>query len=904
MANPASIRLGTVGKAQVKADLAEIGSAGTASFKAIGDASDVQAKRWSKSYENAGRDVEAALERQRLAAAKISAIMPQTALQMQVNAAAGSNTRFGGGYAASAGDRQTSSEGSARQSAMAFAALAAEEENLAARTRALVTAIDPAFAAQERFNREIGEARTLVSAGTLSLDQYVAKLRIEQAALEKVTVSQGMARNSAGQQRAAMQGLSYQLQDTFTQISMGTNVLQVFAIQGGQVAGQFSSLEGKAGNFARFMIGPWGLAITAGLLVLGPLLSKVLNFSSAIDDAVGKLKKDASETEINRQAKERFGRSVEGVAASIREQAEALDTAAKGERSAAERANILAKENLKREMSIRGITAAMLDQAIAQENVDKQRSQGPGQRGELGTLALTESSGRVAGLQNQLKANQTAIDEAKRNLMGTRIDLATESAARAADPMARIKKQYDDQAIAARNAARTRIKAGQDVDGALTRELATIERNRAAAVKAEQDKQKALGETSRQYGREVTSREASAIARAAGLQVNSADRSAARQQQLYDAWIAQGKPKENPVAKPGTSAHERGNALDIQFEAGVTAKKIKDAFAAEGVRLTKVFAETGHWHIEWSKTAAQRAASADAAKDTRDLAKANRELDSDLEEVVKQFDPARAAADEYAASLKKIAALRGAGKITADQAGDYSFALLKERQEKAATQMAASFKTIFGEIEDPFAAGNASWRAQQDEQIGAWDVENERRQRVQQEGVRTVAGLYRNLMSGGTRSIFDSFKEMGINAIAQLAAKWTMSQIGKLSGSGGLIGSLASLISGKPKVGSNATGTEYWGGGISLVGENGPELVSMARGSRVTPAAETRRMLSSNGNSRGGHTIIIHANDAVLAETVRGWVAEGIDIGAARGAMGGSEMAGRNLSLAQNRALA
>ncbi|MES3154472.1 phage tail length tape measure family protein [Sphingomonas faeni] len=837
MANAASIRLGTTGKAQVKADLVE-----------IADTGDVQAKRWARSYENAGRDVEAAMQRQKNAAAKISAIMPQTAVQMRIGDTNG--TGFG------------QWEGSARSSAAAFAALYAEEERLEKRTHALVAAIDPAFAAQQRFNREIGEARTLVSAGTLSLDQYVVKLRLEQEALDAASGAHLRGGNSAGAQRAAMQGLSYQLQDTFTQISMGTNVLQVFAIQGGQVAGQFSGLEGKAGNFARFMIGPWGLAITAGALVLGPLIGKIISANSAIDEAVDKLKKDAAETETTRIAKDRFARSAEGVAASIREQAEALDTAAKSERSAAERANILAKENLKKEMSIRGVTAALLDQAIAQENVDKQRSQGMGQRGELGTLALTESSGRVAGLQAQLKTNQAAIDEAKRNLMGTRIDLATEAAARQSDPMAKIKKDYDDQATAARNAARARIKAGQDVDGALKRELATIERNRAAAVKAEQDKQHASKETVKQYGREVTSSEASAIARAAGLQVNSADRSTARQQQLYDAWIAQGKPKENPVAKPGTSAHERGNALDIQFEAGVTAKKIKDAFAAEGVRLTKVFAETGHWHVEWARTAAQRTASADAAKDARELASANRELESDLAEVVKQFDPARAAADEYATSLKKIAALRGAGKISADQAGDYTYALFKEQQTKAAAQQASSFKTMFGEVDDPFAAGNASWRAQQDEQISAWTVEHERRQQVQQEGVRTVAGLYRNLMSGGTRSIFDSFKERGMNAIADLAAKWTLSQIGKLSGSGGIIGSLASLITGVSKAAPTtaaaavrttgppgfATGTEYAPGGAAIVGEFGQELVNLPRGSRVTPAAETRRMLAGNDN--------------------------------------------------------
>ncbi|WP_380787232.1 phage tail length tape measure family protein [Sphingomonas sp. R86521] len=836
MPNPASIRLGTSGKAQVKADLVEIGDTGAKSFKTIGDASEAQAKRWSRSYENAGRDVEAALQRQQTAAEKIAAIMPQTAVQMRI---ADTNGTGFGQY-----------EGSARSSAAVFIALEAEQQKLEARTRALVSAIDPAFAAQQRFNHEIGEARALVSAGTLSLDQYVAVLRKEQAAVDAVSGGHKVFSNSAGATRQAMQGLSYQLQDTFTQISMGTNVLQVAAIQGGQVAGQFSNLEGKAGNVARFMIGPWGLAMTAAALVLGPLLGKIINTNSAIDDAIERLKKDAKETDNTRIAKERFARSADGVAISIREQARALDDAAKGERSAAERANILAKENLKREMAIRAVTAALLDQAIAQEDVDKTRSMAPGQRGELGTLALTESSGRVAGLQAQLKANQTAIDLAKRNLMGTRIDLATDAAGRAADPMAQIKKRYDDLADAARSTARARVKVGQDVDASLTRELATIERNRAAAVKVEQDKQKASQETSRQYGREVTSSQASAIARAAGLQVNSADRSTARQTELYNAWIAKGRPKENPVAKPGTSAHERGNALDIQFEAGVTARKIRDAFAAEGVRLTKIFAEKGHWHIEWARTSAQKTADVDAAKATRAAAAANKELDSSLEEIVMQFDPARAAGEEYAATLAKIAALRGAGKLTAGQADDYGFAAFKEAQAAAQQRQTQMAKTVLGDFDDPFEASNAAREGEKD----AWSQEFERRQQVQENGVRNVSSLYRNLMSGGTRSIFDSFRQRGLDAIADLAAKWTISQIGKMSESGGFLGSVATLLKGTGgSTPAYASGTEYASGGASIVGEFGKEIVNLPRGSRVTPAAETRRMLAGNDNPPAIH---------------------------------------------------
>jgi murein DD-endopeptidase MepM/ murein hydrolase activator NlpD len=50
-------------------------------------------------------------------------------------------------------------------------------------------------------------------------------------------------------------------------------------------------------------------------------------------------------------------------------------------------------------------------------------------------------------------------------------------------------------------------------------------------------------------------------------------------------------------------------------------------------------------------------------------------------------------------------------------------------------------------------------------------------------------------------------------------------------------------------LGRNAMGTEYFGGGLTLLGENGPEIASLPRGSRVTPSAETRRMLGGSAPS-------------------------------------------------------
>lgn len=54
--------------------------------------------------------------------------------------------------------------------------------------------------------------------------------------------------------------------------------------------------------------------------------------------------------------------------------------------------------------------------------------------------------------------------------------------------------------------------------------------------------------------------------------------------------------------------------------------------------------------------------------------------------------------------------------------------------------------------------------------------------------------------------------------------------------------SLPSWAGGPPEPGTNARGTSYWPGGLSWVGERGPELVDLPRGARVFDAQESQRM--------------------------------------------------------------
>lgn len=64
-------------------------------------------------------------------------------------------------------------------------------------------------------------------------------------------------------------------------------------------------------------------------------------------------------------------------------------------------------------------------------------------------------------------------------------------------------------------------------------------------------------------------------------------------------------------------------------------------------------------------------------------------------------------------------------------------------------------------------------------------------------------------------------------------------------------------------IGHNAGGTNFWGGGATWVGENGPEIVNLPRGSQVIPAQESSRMTSGGGSQ-------IHIGTINIANEVDG----------------------------------
>lgn len=101
------------------------------------------------------------------------------------------------------------------------------------------------------------------------------------------------------------------------------------------------------------------------------------------------------------------------------------------------------------------------------------------------------------------------------------------------------------------------------------------------------------------------------------VQVNSAFRTRAKQQKLYDEWRAVPPRRKGPVARPGSSRHESGVAIDIQSE---HANPMARAGLLNKYFFTRPIVKAEPWHIENSlfkrgaKTGGTAKAIADASK--------------------------------------------------------------------------------------------------------------------------------------------------------------------------------------------------------------------------------------------------------------------------------------------------
>lgn len=154
--------------------------------------------------------------------------------------------------------------------------------------------LDPAWGAMKRYKEQVALLRQALREGAITHKQFVAEMRNAVAAMR---ANEGGLRGvtaSSGRTRMGMQQLSFQLNDISTGFASGQKASQIFAQQMGQTFQAVQLMAGGTSRFANFMLGPWGLAISAGAIALIPLITKLLNVESAADKA-GKALKEAVE---------------------------------------------------------------------------------------------------------------------------------------------------------------------------------------------------------------------------------------------------------------------------------------------------------------------------------------------------------------------------------------------------------------------------------------------------------------------------------------------------------------------------------------------------------------------------------------------------------------------------------
>lgn len=151
-----------------------------------------------------------------------------------------------------------------REAAAAAEALARAEADAARAAQQLRASIDPAFAAQQRFNETMRRANELLRQGRISQQELIAIQR-------QATAQRDIDVRSMGAQNAMYVQLGYQAQDVTASLASGIDPIVILAQQAGQTAAAMSGMGGVMGRVAAFVAGPWGAAIIGATLLLAYL---------------------------------------------------------------------------------------------------------------------------------------------------------------------------------------------------------------------------------------------------------------------------------------------------------------------------------------------------------------------------------------------------------------------------------------------------------------------------------------------------------------------------------------------------------------------------------------------------------------------------------------------------------
>lgn len=316
-----------------------------------------------------------------------------------------------------------------REAAQAAEEMARAERQAANAANELRSSIDPAFAAQQRYNETMRRATQLLMQNKLKTGEWIT---IQRAAKAQMDLNV----RSMGRQNAMYVQLGYQAQDVTASMASGINPLVILAQQGGQTAAALSTMGGTAGKVAAFFAGPWGAAIIGATMLLGYLWQA---------------NQEAEEKTLDvMDAEERRKMKVEELTEAIRDYADAQRDAnrqtAEAKRHTAEA--MVAAQGEVRER-IKGIEAQIAAARKSRESMLNMGASGVG-----GALTLTY---QIIKLEGELKKLKATVDDTH--------DAATEAMIDMADTVAGMteeEQKHERQVIKIQEAYRNSKKTAED----------------------------------------------------------------------------------------------------------------------------------------------------------------------------------------------------------------------------------------------------------------------------------------------------------------------------------------------------------------------------------------------------------------------------------------------------------
>lgn len=323
---------------------------------------------------------------------------------------------------------------------------------------ALKAQLDPAWAAQRRFAEGQRLVMEAFKAGAIDREMLVRRMRELNAELKAVQPPMRNVTALSGQQRAGLGQLAMNLGDVSTQYSMGTKASQIFAQQSGQVIQAVVLLAGETGKFATFMQGPWGIALTAGALILAPFVGKLFEAKEAANDNSKAQETLADKLDLARHS---YDEVIAATREYNKEQENARELALAGAAATAREA----AANINKAISIRKTLQAQLEAA----SFDASKLPG---RTDAGIVAAQQV--RQQNVRDAIAANDNELRALTKSAESAVTGVASEMARLATDPKYAIEQRFKRL----RNEA---IAAHKDV-AAQTRAIADLNREEEAAL--------------------------------------------------------------------------------------------------------------------------------------------------------------------------------------------------------------------------------------------------------------------------------------------------------------------------------------------------------------------------------------------------------------------------------------